>query len=53
MNDLGSSYVECCYVLDLWVSDAAIRHNFNRFYAYPDQPGWAWLNVFLTFAAAP
>ncbi|MBI1296134.1 hypothetical protein GC175_14365 [bacterium] len=53
MNDLGGSYVECCYVLDLWVSDAAIRHNFNRYYAYPDQPGWAWPNVFLTFAAAP
>jgi hypothetical protein len=53
MNDLGASYVECCYVLDLWVSDAAIRHNFNRFQAYPDQPGWAWPNAFLTFAAAP
>lgn len=53
MNDLGASFVECCYVLDLWVSDAAIRHNFNLFYAYPDQPGWAWPNKFLTFAAAP
>ncbi|MCD6289802.1 MAG: hypothetical protein J7M34_04805 [Anaerolineae bacterium] len=52
MEDLGDSFVECCYVLDLWVSDAAIRHNFNRFYAWPAQP-WGWPNKFLTFAAAP
>ena len=53
MTDLGASYTECCYVLDLWVSDASIRHNFNTFQAYPSQPGWAWPNDFLTFAAAP
>jgi len=52
MEDLGDSFVECCYVLDLWVSDAAIRHNSNRFYAWPAQP-WGWPNKFLTFAAAP
>ncbi|NOZ27176.1 MAG: hypothetical protein GXP39_03865 [Chloroflexi bacterium] len=52
MNDLGASFVECCYVLDLWISDAAIRHNFNRFYAWPGHP-WSWPNKFLTFAAAP
>ena len=30
MKDLGNSFVDCCYVLDLWVRDAAIRHSFDR-----------------------
>ncbi len=53
MKDLGASYVECCYDLDLWINDRAIRHTFNQIYAWPDQPGWAWPSKFLTFAAAP
>ena len=53
MADLGASYTECCYVLDIWASDVAIRHNFNSELAYPAQPGWAWPSKFLTFAAAP
>jgi hypothetical protein len=53
MNDLGSSFTACCYVLDLWVKDSAIRHNFDGLNAWPQQPGWAWPNSFRTFAASP
>ena len=54
MNDLGASFTDCCYVLDLWVRDGAIRHSFNKRVAN-DGTGssdW-WTNEFLTFAAAP
>lgn len=51
MNDLGASYVECCYVLDLWVRDRSIRHSFNLYKTNEYTPSWP--NRFLTFAAAP
>jgi hypothetical protein len=55
MTDLGASFTDCCYVLDLWVRDAAIRHNFvnnNWTNDSSGSSGW-WDNAFITFAAAP
>ena len=51
MTHLGASYVECCYVLDLWVRDRSIRHSFNLKKTNEYEPTWP--NKFLTFAAAP
>lgn len=55
MNDLGASFTDCCYVLDLWVRDAAIRHSFpNNNYTNDNSGSSAWLdNDFLTFGASP
>ncbi|MFQ5854558.1 MAG: hypothetical protein ACE5LU_02785 [Anaerolineae bacterium] len=54
MTDLGESFTDCCYVLDLWVRDAAIRHSFNGRVANNNSGSSAWWdNVFITFAAAP
>lgn len=54
MNDLGVSFTDCCYVLDLWARDAAIRHTFNHRVAN-DNSGSSifWANEFFTFLAAP
>ncbi len=54
MHDLGASFVDCCYDLDLWVRDAAIRHSFNHRVANDVSGSNAWWdNAFLTFAASP
>ncbi|NOZ72714.1 MAG: hypothetical protein GXP38_12525 [Chloroflexi bacterium] len=54
MTDLGASFVDCCYDLDLWVRDTAIRHNFNGRVANDVSGSSAWWdNRFLTFAASP
>jgi len=55
MNDLGASFTDCCYVLDLWVRDAAIRHSFpNNNYTNNNSGSSAWWdNDFLTFGASP
>jgi hypothetical protein len=54
MTDLGTSFTDCCYVLDLWVRDAAIRYTFNGITANDATGSDAWWdNTFLTFAAAP
>ena len=54
MLDLGKSFQDCCYVLDLWVRDAAIRHSFNGRVANDNSGSLAWqANAFVTFAAAP
>lgn len=54
MTDLGRSFVQCCYVLDLWVRDAAIRHSFNNRVANDNSGSLAWqANAFVTFAAGP
>jgi len=47
-------FTDCCYVLDLWVRDGAIRHSFNKRTTndVSGSNGW-WANDFLTFAAAP
>jgi hypothetical protein len=55
MTDLGASFTDCCYVLDLWVRDAAVRHSFvnnNWTNDSTGSSGW-WDNAFITFAAAP
>lgn len=33
MTELGMSFQKCCYLLELWVHDATIRHGFNGFAA--------------------
>ena len=54
MTDLGASFVDCCYDLDLWVRDAAIRHSFNGRVANENSGSdYWWANSFLTFAASP
>ena len=54
MYDLGDNFVECCYVLDLWVRDAAIRHSFNNRVANDNSGASQWqANAFITFAAGP
>jgi hypothetical protein len=54
MTDLGESFTECCYELDLWVRDAAIRHSFNRRVVNDVSGSPSWFgHAFITFAAAP
>lgn len=54
MTDLGASFKDCCYVVDLWVKDAAIRHTFNSRIVNDNSGSSAyWDNAFVTFAAAP
>jgi hypothetical protein len=49
---LGSSFKRCCYVLDLWVSDAAIRHTFNRIVATDNSGSSEYkAHAFITFEA--
>jgi len=53
MEDLPH-FTDCCYVLDLWVRDGAIRHGFNKRVTNDGTGSSAWwANEFLTFAAAP
>ncbi len=49
LTELGQSFQKCCYLLELWVYDAAIRHNFNGFAA--SQIIEHRRRVFTTFAA--
>jgi hypothetical protein len=51
MNDLGASYVDCCYLLEMWVWDRAILHNFNG--SAVNQINSHYNYAFITFAAAP
>ena len=51
-DGLGTSFKRCCYVLDLWVSDAAIRHAFNRVVATDNSGSSAYqAHAFVTFEA--
>jgi hypothetical protein len=51
---LGASFTDCCYVLDLWIRDTAVRHTFNRRVTNDATGSDAWWdNAFITFAAAP
>jgi hypothetical protein len=51
---LGPAFKDCCYVLDLWVRDAAIRHSFNGRVANDNSGASAWqAHAFVTFAAGP
>jgi hypothetical protein len=49
MTALGASFQRCCYLLRLWVYDAAILHGFNGFAANPTIPHRT--QAFVTFAA--
>lgn len=55
MTDLGDSFQDCCYILNLWVRDAAIRHSFNLHRVVNDESGSSAFqaNAFVTFAASP
>jgi hypothetical protein len=54
MTDLGASFTDCCYVLDLWVRDASIRHAFGGLSTNDVTGSSAWWDdAFITFAAAP
>lgn len=49
---LGTSFTRCCYMLDLWVYDAAIRHAFDRVVA-TDVSGDYYAYQPITFNAGP
>ena len=49
---LGSAFTDCCYLLDLWVYDASIRHAFDRVVA-TDVSGDYYAYQPITFAAGP
>jgi hypothetical protein len=54
MNDFGASFTDCCYLLELFVRDAAIRHSFNNQVANETTGGyWDDVSKFITFSAAP
>lgn len=54
MTDLGESFQDCCYILNLWVRDAAIRHSFNKKVVNDVSGSSAFQdNAFVTFAASP
>ena len=52
MTDLGASFTDCCYLLDLNVWDTTVRHSFNG-HIVNDVTGAAHSNAFITFAASP
>ena len=49
MTVLGASFKHCCYLLRIWVYDAAILHGFTGFAATPAIPHRT--QAFVTFAA--
>ncbi len=49
---LGSAFTRCCYLLDLWVYDASIRHAFDRVVA-TDVSGDYYSYQPITFGAGP
>jgi hypothetical protein len=51
MTDLGASFVDCCYLLEMWVWDRAILHSFNG--SAVNQVNSHYNYAFITFAAAP
>ncbi|MEM7029926.1 MAG: hypothetical protein AAF629_10210 [Chloroflexota bacterium] len=54
MTDFGDAFQDCCYLLEMWVRDAAIRHSFNKVVANDNSGSSAYqANAFTTFAAGP
>jgi hypothetical protein len=51
MNDLGASFVDCCYLLDMFAYETTIHHSFNGKLAQVIVAPYDY--AFLTFAAAP
>jgi hypothetical protein len=54
-DGLGASFKRCCYVLDLWVRDAAVRHTFADRNIATDNSGSTVYQAyaFVTFEAGP
>ncbi len=52
MTDLGDSFTDCCYLLEMYVRDRTIRHNFNNISANGTIP-WESGPAFVTFSASP
>jgi hypothetical protein len=50
--DLGSSATKCCYFLEMYVYDRAIRHTFDGTFVN-SFTGGNWSYAFMTFAGAP
>jgi hypothetical protein len=51
MTDLGDSYDDCCYILELWAHDRAILHTFNG--SAVNQVNSHYDYTFITFSASP
>jgi hypothetical protein len=51
MTDLGASFVDCCYLLDMYVYETTIHHSFSGQLAQVVTAPYDY--DFLTFAAAP
>ncbi len=52
MTDLGASFTECCYYLEMQMWDRSIRHSFNGTFV-SDVSNSVWSEAFMTFAASP
>ena len=52
LTDLGASATKCCYLLEMYVFDRAIRHTFDGTFVN-DFTGGNYSYSFITFAAAP
>lgn len=52
MTDLGPSFTDCCYYLEMRMWDRSIRHGFNGTYV-SDISNSVWSDAFMTFSAAP
>lgn len=51
MTDLGASFVDCCYFLEMFAHETTIHHSFNGHIAQVVNSPYGY--NFLTFAAAP
>ena len=52
LTDLGASATKCCYLLEMYVFDRAIRHTFDGTFVN-DFTGGNYAYTFMTFSAAP
>lgn len=52
MTDLGASFNKCCYLLEMYVHDRAIRHSFNGTFVN-NFTGTDYSYAFMTFSAQP
>jgi hypothetical protein len=52
MTDLGASFNKCCYLLEIYVSDRAIRHTFDGTFVN-NFTGTDYSYAFITFSAQP
>ena len=52
MTDLGASFNKCCYLLEMYAYDRAIRHSFNGTFVN-NFTGTDYSYAFMTFSAQP